>query len=139
MRLRPFLDTDFETALSLWKSTPWASVSSADTPEQISRFLARNPDCSWIAEIDGQLVGTVLCGHDCRRGYIYHLVVEESHRQSGIGFALLNQAMGSLRKEGVLKCHAIVLNGNPAAKEFWSKLGWQRQDTSQYSMELEEK
>jgi len=65
--------------------------------------------------------------------------VEESHRQSGIGFALLNQAMGSLRKEGVLKCHAIVLNGNPAAKEFWSKLGWQRQDTSQYSMELEEK
>jgi ribosomal protein S18 acetylase RimI-like enzyme len=83
------------------------------------------------------LVGTVLCGHDSRRGYIYHLVVDEHHRESGIGRALLEEALDSLRSHGVVKCHAMVLDGNPAAELFWARLGWEKQQTSQYSMFLE--
>jgi len=122
-----------DAAHALWAQTEWASVSQADEPDSLKAFFARNPRCSWIAESDGRLVGTVLAGHDSRRGYIYHLVVDEKERGKGIGRALLNKALVSLREAGVTKCHAIVLDGNPAADLFWSPQGWEPQDTTQFS------
>ena len=91
-------------------------MSQADEPESLRAFLVRNPSCSWIAESDSRLIGTVLAGHDSRRGYIYHLVVDESERGKGIGRSLLDKALESLRDAGVTKCNAIVLDGNPAAE-----------------------
>lgn len=135
--IRQFRESDAESALALWRMTEWASISETDSPPHIARFLARNPGCSWIAEERDVLVGTVLCGHDSRRGYIYHLVVDEHHRGSGIGRDLLEKALDSLRSQGIVKCHAIVLDGNPAGELFWARLGWQKQQTSQYSMFLE--
>ena len=135
--IRNFKDSDALDAIRLWRSTEWASVSSSDTPDEVAKFLARNPGCSWVAEQDGRITGTVLCGHDSRRGYIYHLVVDANHRQSGIGRCLLERALDSLRSEGVLKCHAMVIDGNPASEYFWNRLGWKKQETSQYSLVLE--
>ncbi|MEJ2238124.1 MAG: GNAT family N-acetyltransferase [Gemmatimonadales bacterium] len=134
--IREFRESDAESTIALWRTTEWASVSEADSPKHIAKFLARNPGCSWVAEERGVLVGTVLCGHDARRGYIYHLVVDAHRRESGIGRDLLEKALDSLRSHGVAKCHAIVLDGNPAAELFWTRLGWQKQPTSQYSMLL---
>ncbi len=128
-----FLDTHIEDALRLWNLTEWASISNSDKPQALALFLKRNEGCSWVAVIEGRLAGTVLVGHDLRRGYIYHLVVDEMHRGKGIGKALLDRALDSLRNVGVLKCHAIVINGNPAAEYFWSHHGWQAQETTQYS------
>jgi len=135
--IRPFENVDASRAIELWRSTEWASVSASDSPNQIAKFLLRNPECSWVAEGDGRLLGTVLCGHDARRGYIYHLVVDEAHRNSGVGRQLLERALDSLRSQRILKCHAIVIDQNPAAEFFWSRLGWEKQGTSQYSMILE--
>jgi len=135
--IRPFEGGDAVKAIMLWRSTEWASVSASDSPDEIAKFLQRNPECSWVAEDNGRLLGTVLCGHDARRGYIYHLVVDEDHRESGIGRQLLERALDSLRSVGILKCHAIVIDHNPAAEFFWSRLGWEMQGTSQYSVILE--
>lgn len=128
-----FREDHIDDALDLWAQTEWSSVSDADKPEALLCFLNRNSGCSWVAESDGDLVGTVLAGHDARRGYIYHLVVEETARGRGIGKALLDKALDSLREAGILKCHAIVIDGNPAADFFWTHHGWQAQETTQFS------
>ncbi len=128
--------THVEDALRLWNTTEWASISKSDEPLALEQFLKRNEGCSWVALIEGRLVGTVLVGHDLRRGYIYHLVIEEKHRGKGIGKALLEKGLDSLRNVDVLKCHAIVVNGNPAAEYFWSHNGWKAQETTQYSTHL---
>lgn len=131
-----FQDTHIDDALVLWSKTEWASVSQSDEPDALKVFLERNPGCSWVARIGDELVGTVLAGHDARRGYVYHLVVEEEYRGKGIGKSLLDKALDSLRGFGLIKCHAIVVDGNPAADFFWSRLGWKPQDTTQYSLFL---
>ena len=128
-----FRDDHIDDALDLWAQTEWASLSDADKPEALLGFLNRNWGCSWVAESDGNLIGTVLAGHDARRGYIYHLVVDEAARGRGIGKALLDKALASLREAGVSKCHAIVIDGNPAADFFWTRYGWQAQETTQFS------
>ena len=136
--LRAFENSDSEAAIALWRSTQWASVSASDTPAEIAKLLQRNPGLSWVAIHDGELVGTVLCGQDGRRGYIYHLVVSDAQRGRGIGAALLARALNGLRAAGILKCHAMVIDGNPSAEYFWQNGGWERQQTAQYSLILSE-
>ncbi len=134
--LRLFVPADAEQAIALWRSTQWTSISDTDSPPAIKRFLEGNPELSWVAESNGSVIGTVMCGQDFRRGYIYHLVVSESHYGKGIGGQLLEKALDSLRKIGIIKCHAMVIDGNPSAEYFWAKRGWQKQVTSQYSLLL---
>ena len=133
VEFKSFDECHIDAAHALWAATEWASVSQADEPNALKAFFARNPECSWIAESAGRLIGTVLAGHDARRGYIYHLVVVEGERGKGIGRTLLNRALNSLREAGITKCHAIVLDGNPAADFFWSPQGWHAQNTTQFS------
>lgn len=134
--IRNFQAEDAEQAIALWRSTQWTSVSATDSPPAIKRFLEGNAGLSWVAEHAESIVGTVMCGQDYRRGYIYHLVVDESHYGCGIGGQLLDRALESLREIGIIKCHAVVIDGNPSADYFWARRGWERQSTSQYSLLL---
>lgn len=136
--LRLFEPADARPAIALWRTTEWASVSESDSEAHIRRFLLRNPGCSQVAELQGTLVGTVLCGHDARRGYLYHLVVREDVRRRGIGRRLVDRALHALREQGIVKCHAMVMDGNPAVDRFWLPHGWCRQATGQYSRVLGE-
>ncbi|HEY9426992.1 MAG TPA: GNAT family N-acetyltransferase [Gemmatimonadaceae bacterium] len=120
---------DYEAAVALWRATEGLVLRDVDRPEAIASYLERNPGSSFVA-IDGErLVGTVLCGHDGRRGYLQHLVVAPPYRRQGIARMLVERALGALREAGILKCHLMVLPGNTAARNFWAAIGWaERQD-----------
>ncbi len=60
-------------------------IRDADSPEHFARYLQRNPGLSFVPRDGEALAGCILCGHDGRRGYLNHLVVEESHRRLGVG------------------------------------------------------
>ena len=94
----------------------------------LEAFLVANTNYSFVIEHSDQLVGTVLAGHDQRRGYIYHLATAGRSRREGIATRLLDATMASLAEAGVRKCHAFVFRANPYAELFWSKLGWERRD-----------
>mgnify|MGYP002245021599 CR=1 FL=1 len=71
-------------------------------------FLKRNPTTSVVAVEDDKIVGAILCGHDGRRGCLYHVCVDEAYRMRGIGKAMVVFAMEALKTEGinnVLKLH----------------------------------
>ena len=66
---------DYEELFELWQNTANMGLRSLDdSKEGISCFLKRNPNTNFVVYEDGQLVGAILCGHDGRRGYIYHTV-----------------------------------------------------------------
>jgi ribosomal protein S18 acetylase RimI-like enzyme len=75
-----------------------------------------------------------MSGHDGRRGYLQHLVVDERFRKRGIGRALVEACLDRLAQAGILKSHIDVLITNDDAIEFWEKLGWRRRtDIFRYS------
>jgi ribosomal protein S18 acetylase RimI-like enzyme len=125
---RPLRPTDIAEALVLWQATPGIGLSSADAPAELARFLERNPDLSFVAYAAGRLVGTVLCGHDGRRGYLYHLAVSEPYRHAGIGRQLATLALTALARAGIQKCHLFVYTDNTGARAFWSHTGWVERD-----------
>lgn len=117
--LRPFTESHYPAARALWQRTPGVGLSAADEPDAMARFLRRNPGMSHVAWDGDRLVGTILCGHDGRRGLIHHLVVAESHRRQGLGQQLLQLALAELKRAGIDKCHLLVFRDNATGMHFW--------------------
>lgn len=125
---------DFESILALWHATPGIRVSEADSPELLARFLDRNPGLSFVAQTESRIVGTIMAGHDGRRGYLQHLAVAPDFRRRGIGTQLVRTCLEALAKEGILKAHLFVLCDNADGIRFWQRQGWQpRGDICMYS------
>jgi ribosomal protein S18 acetylase RimI-like enzyme len=138
-RISEFNAEDYDDAYALWKRTPGMGISEADSRERITSFLARNPGLCFVAreEGSGRLVGTILCGSDTRRGYLYHLAVDESCRRQGLGSRLADSAEAALRSQGVEKCHLMVIAGNELGTAFWKGRGYKlRTDIDLYSKGL---
>ena len=129
MEAREIKICDYEQVTSLWQCCEGIGLhSDIDSEYGVGTYLARNSGLSFAAVRDGQIIGTVLCGHDGRRGYLHHLAVVQEHRRSGVGTALVDKALGALRQKGIRKCHSFVFCENRAALEFWRTLGWAQRD-----------
>jgi ribosomal protein S18 acetylase RimI-like enzyme len=126
MLYREFAIEDYDPAYTLWSTTTGVGLSEADSEEKIQRFLERNPGLSHVCVIDGRVVGTILCGHDGRRGYIYHLVIDAEYRSLGIGRALVEMSLTALEREGITKCHLFVFAVNERGMRFWNRMGFKK-------------
>ncbi|MFD1775970.1 GNAT family N-acetyltransferase [Paenibacillus rhizophilus] len=130
MIYREMTKDDYDAAYSLWEKTEGMGLSAADSREEISRFLERNPGLSQVCvSPDGGLAGTALCGHDGRRGFLYHVAVSGEHRGKGIGRGLVSNCLEALRSEGIAKCHLMVIGSNADGQRFWSGIGWEFRDS----------
>ncbi|HRI81722.1 MAG TPA: GNAT family N-acetyltransferase [Opitutaceae bacterium] len=127
--LRPLTLADYATVHALWAATEGIGLNESDTPEAIALFLDRNPGLSLVAlDSSGTIVGTVLCGHDGRRGYLHHLVVTPKARGRGLARAMVNQCLASLRALGIPKCNLYLYANNESGRAFWSHEGWAVRD-----------
>ena len=131
---------DYEEIYALWKRIKgFAMRSIDDSKEGVERFLKRNPDTSVVAVKDEKVVGAILCGHDGRRGCLYHVCVDPSYRKQGIGTGMVVFAMNALRKEQISKVSLIAFTQNDIGNAFWRKIGWtQREDLNYYDFVLNE-
>ena len=81
---------DYDQVKELWNSIKGFGIRSMDdSREGVARFLKRNPTTSVVAEEDGKVVGAILCGHDGRRGCLYHVCVHNYYRMRVIGKSML--------------------------------------------------
>jgi ribosomal protein S18 acetylase RimI-like enzyme len=122
---RAFVMADYDEAIALWTGVEGVEVCEGDSREEIAEYLQRNPGLSRVAEADGKIVGAALCGHDGRRGWIYHLAVASTHRRLKVGQALLDTCVNGLRNAGLKRAIILVAGDNPAGHEFWLRNGWE--------------
>ncbi len=129
---------DYDQVYALWMSIHGFSIRSIDdSREGVARFLRRNPDTSVVAVADGRVVGAILCGHDGRRGCLYHVCVREEYRMHGIGRAMVVACMNALKKEEISKVSLIAFTANDVGNAFWKRIGWtKREDLNYYDFVL---
>ncbi len=128
MKIKELSIDRYEEVLELFKRTPGVSVRDADSMDAASRYLARNPGLSFIAEYEGVIMGCAMCGHDGRRGYLQHVVVDPPFRGRGIAHALVTRCLDRLEEVGIVKTHIDVFVTNDLANEYWTKNGWMKRD-----------
>lgn len=121
-----FSMADYPEVYALWDGMPGIGLSSADSPEAIAKYLERNPGFSFVARLNGKVIGAVLGGHDGRRGYLQHLAVAPHARRRGIGRTLVEKSLSALAGQGIKRCHIFVYSNNDAGLGFWEAAGWFR-------------
>lgn len=117
---------DYDQVFRLWQGTKGMGLSEADSRMNIEKFLERNQGLSFVCRDNERMIGTVLAGHDGRRGYIYHLAVTPEYRSRGIAKQLVLKSLQRLQEAGIAKCHLFVFSDNELGKGFWTKVGWQK-------------
>ncbi len=132
---------DYPQVRELWNSIKGFGIRSVDDScEGVGRFLKRNPTTSVVAVEDDKIVGAILCGHDGRRGCLYHVCVHKDYRMRGIGKAMVGFAMEALKEEQISKVSLIAFTKNDIGNAFWKEIGWtKREDLNYYDFTLNEK
>lgn len=138
MTIRPMTKEDYARVKDLWMSIRGFAIRSIDdSREGVERFIDRNPGLSVVAEEEGEIVGAILCGHDGRRGCLYHVCVREGWRRRGIGKSMVVHCMEALRRERINKVSLIAFTVNDVGNAFWNEIGWMRRmDLNYYDFTL---
>jgi ribosomal protein S18 acetylase RimI-like enzyme len=87
-------------------------------------YLTRNPGLSRVAVQNEQIIGAVLCGHDGRRGLLYHLAVAPGLRGQGIGRRLVEECLAGLQTSGIKRALILVARENDLGRAFWAARGF---------------
>jgi N-acetylglutamate synthase len=125
IKTREFSISDYDAALELWQRVEGLEIAEGDDRESVACFLARNPGLSRVATKGPAIVAVALCGHDGRRGYIYHLAVDPAYQTRGLGKRLMDECLGGLRRAGLKRALILVAHDNSRGRKFWSRHGWE--------------
>lgn len=127
----------YEELIELWEHIPGVKVRKDDDKEGFLRLLHRNEGCSFLAMYDGKIVGSILCGIDGKRAYVYHMAVNPEYRNQKIGTRLVRMVQDKAKEFGVAKCSFVVFKENHTGEEFWEAVGAvKRTDLDYYDLEV---
>ena len=132
MDIRPLAPSEYEDAVTLWHATgltrPW------NDPRADIERAASGPSSAVLAGlVDGELVATVMTGHDGHRGWVYYLAVQPARQGQGLGAQIMQAAEAWLRAAGVVKLQLMVRSDNESASKFYFHIGYELSDVQVYA------
>lgn len=138
--IRPMTIEDYEEVHALWLTIHGFGIRAIDDgPEDVARFIDRNPETSVVAVIPreddtgkDQIVGSILCGSDGRQGTLYHVCVSKRHRRQGIGRQMVAYCMKRLQDMQINKVTLVAFTRNEVGNAFWNGIGWKRREDFYY-------
>ena len=132
LKIRVMTAYDYDSVAMLWTNSNGVGVNPDDSKENISKYLQRNPNTSFVAIESNKIVGAILAGHDGYRGFIHHTAVSVSHRGLGIGTKLVNAAVDAIRNEGINKVVLVAFKTNNLGNSVWEKQGFKVREDLYY-------
>ncbi|MET9306523.1 GNAT family N-acetyltransferase [Streptomyces cellulosae] len=123
LRIRAAGPGDLDAVLAFWK-TAAEGTSISDDRAGVERLVSRDPEALILAELDGELAGTVIAGFDGWRCHLYRLAVHPGHRRQGVATALLAAAEERFTALGGRRADAMVLQRNETAHHAWGAAGY---------------
>lgn len=128
---------DYESVIKLWENAgDGIHIRRSDSMEEIAKKQQRDPDLFFVAEVDNEIIGSVLGGFDGRRGMMYHLAVNSVFRKQGVGDLLVHYLENRLKEKGCLRYYLLVTKDNIAAIDFYEKRGFSPLDLYVYAKDL---
>ena len=132
-----FSPSDYPHVIALWKNAgPGIHLRISDEEVEINKKLQRDPDLFLVAEVSGQIIGTVLGGFDGRRGMVYHLAVADAYRRQGIGKSLMKELEKRMKLKGCIRSYLLVTRENAEAIHFYQMQGWDQMDILTFGKDL---
>ena len=118
---------DRDAVIALWG----ACGLTRDWNDPVKDFdfaLAGATSTVLVHEISGQIVASVMVGHDGHRGAIYYLAVAVENQKTGLGRSAVLAAENYLKKLGVWKINLMIRSENDAALGFYQAIGFEKNE-----------
>ena len=130
IEIRSFnFDADYADVFTLWESAgDGIHLRRSDSPEEIRKKIARDPDLFLVARAGDAVVGAVMGGFDGRRGIMYHLAVAPEYRRQGVANQLVDALEERLKAKGCIRYYLLVTKDNAEAIRFYQSRGWENMD-----------
>ncbi|WIW48069.1 GNAT family acetyltransferase [Bradyrhizobium sp. 62B] len=117
-------DADVEPVVALWQrcglTRPWN-----DPHADIALARRRDNSTVLIGREGGEIVATIMVGHDGHRGWVYYVAVDPDCQKRGFGRLIMAAAEDWLRAAGISKLQLLVRRENEAANAFYGSLGFE--------------
>lgn len=118
---------DSPAVLELWrKSRGWSGKT--DDSQSLGALVERDPGALLVAELNGQLVGSLIAVWDGWRGNMYRLTVHPSCRRQGIARRLVAAGEERLRALGARRITALVWSEDGRAVRAWLSAGYEHDE-----------
>lgn len=127
MTIRRYRPSDFDAVVALWDALGF-NVPPNDPARDIP-FLIRHSNAVFFVDEDGgEIVGTVMGGHDGIRGWFYRLGVAPRVRHQGRARALLQEIERWLAARGIVKVQLMIRGRQPELEAVYRRLGYEVSD-----------
>ena len=133
VQIREFKMDDYDNLITLWnKANLEYKPKGRDRRDKIEKELKDNPSFILLAEVDGQLIGSVLGSHDGRKGWLNRLAVAPEYRKKNIARKLVNEAEKRLEEQGMKIIACLIEGWNTQSMKVFEKLGYERYPGVEY-------
>ncbi|MCD4782326.1 MAG: GNAT family N-acetyltransferase [Candidatus Eremiobacteraeota bacterium] len=125
MTIREMRIDEYDSLIELWQKAGLDHrPEGRDTRENIQKDIARPDTFLLVAEIDGNIAGSILATHDGRKGWINRLAVDPDYRRKGIALKLVEEAQKSLYGLGIGIISCLIEDRNVASMKAFQKMGF---------------
>lgn len=116
---------DEQAVVALWQACDL--VAPYNDPAADFRFAKAGANSDVLVGVDeaGQIVGSVMVGHDGHRGWLYYAAANPASRGKGVGRRMVAAAEEWLRERGVVKAQLLVRETNAGVVSFYKRLGFE--------------
>ena len=133
-RIRDAQAGDHDAAMLIWFEGGLAEMS----PSEWHSVLENPSSALFVAEEDGEVVGTAVAAFDGWRAYVYHVAVTPRHRGHGIGKALMGEAETWLAQRGARRVFVAVREDPPDGLALATVMGYELEGETVAVKELED-
>ncbi|MGH1357555.1 MAG: GNAT family acetyltransferase [Burkholderiaceae bacterium] len=126
--IRPFNNLDRKQVVAIWEQS--GLTRAWNNPDlDIDRKQKVQPELFLVAEMDEQVVATVMSGYEGHRGWMNYLGVLPAYQRRGIARQLVSAVEALLTAQGCPKLNLQVRAGNAQAVAFYRAIGYQVDDS----------
>lgn len=137
MEIRIFRQSDYEEVITLWERCD-LNEFTGDPELDIERKLQCGADLFLVAEVTGEVVGTIMGGYDGIRGTAVYLAVHPEYRGRGIANALVSRLEKKLIARGCGRLELLLNEEFDAATCMFEKMLYEEEQPTRliYSKKL---
>jgi len=117
---------DYAALVKLWTEAGLTfRPEGRDSRERMVREIDSPSKVFLVAELQGELVGSLLGTTDGRKGWINRLAVRPDLRRQGVGRALMQEIERRFEAMGLLVFASLIEEENSASREFFDDMGYE--------------
>ena len=135
--IRQFEEADRLAVVGIWNQLFPNDPAWNEPHLVIDTKLTVQPHLFFVAEIEGEVVGTTIAGFDGFRGWVHHVAVHPTAQRRGIAALLIKEAEVGLSKMGCQKLNLQVRGTNASVLVFYEGLGFQQEDRISFGKRLD--